>query len=112
MSVIVHQTFTIKQDKFKEGIENLREIKKFRMENYNHKVEILTPISGNDHTYALLSTYDGLAEMEWQNKKMFDDEEYLELIGPFFLENIAEGSMYTQIYRTLSDKSNEKKNDK
>ncbi|MBS4211525.1 MULTISPECIES: hypothetical protein [Neobacillus] len=112
MAVIVHQTFTIKQDKFKEGIENLREIKKFRMENYNHKVEILTPISGNDHTYALLSTYDGLAEMEWQNKKMFDDEEYLELIGPFFLENIAEGSMYTQIYRTLSDKSNEKKNDK
>ncbi|MCH6264099.1 MULTISPECIES: hypothetical protein [Neobacillus] len=112
MAVIVHQTFTIKQDKFKEGIENLREIKKFRMENYNHKVEILTPISGNDHTYALLSTYDGLAEMEWQNKKMFDDEEYLELIGPFFLENIAEGSMYTQIYRTLKDKSNEKKNDK
>lgn len=109
MSVIVYQTFVIKQDKFKEGIENLREIKKFRMENYNHKVEILTPVSGNDHTYALLSTYEGLAEMELQNKKMFDDEEYLELIGPFFLEKIREGSMNTQIYSSLSDKNKEKK---
>ncbi|MEH7110035.1 MULTISPECIES: hypothetical protein [Bacillaceae] len=112
MSVLVHQTFIIKQDKFKEGIENLREIKKFRMENYNHKVEILTPISGKDHTYALLTTYEGLAEMELQNKKMFDDDEYLELIGPFFLENIVENSMYTQIYRTLSDKNTEKKSEK
>ncbi|GHH96729.1 hypothetical protein [Neobacillus kokaensis] len=108
MSVIVYQTFVIRQDKFKEGIENLREIKKFRMENYSHQVEILTPISGKDHTYALLSTYEGLAEMELQNKKMFDDEEYLELIGPFFLENIVEDSMYTQIYRTLRDQPKEK----
>ncbi|MCM3764236.1 hypothetical protein [Neobacillus niacini] len=113
MSVIVYQTFVVKLEKFKEAIENLREIKKYRMENFNHKVEILTPISGNDHTYALLSTYEGLAEMEWQNKKMFDDEGYLELIGPFFLENIVEGSMHTQIYRTLSDKKNgEKKSGK
>ncbi|NRD79237.1 hypothetical protein HPT25_17910 [Bacillus sp. BRMEA1] len=109
MSVIVYQTFVIKQEKFKEAIENLRKIKKFRMENYDHSVEILTPISGNDHTYALLSTYEGLAEMELQNKKMFDDEEYLELIGPFFLENIGEASMHTSIYRTLSDKTKEKK---
>ena len=108
LSIYVYQTFVIKQDKFKEGIENLREIKKFRMENYNHKVEILTPISGKDHTYALLSTYEGLAEMELQNKKMFDDEEYLELIGPFFLENIVENSLYTQIYRSLRDQPKEK----
>lgn len=112
MSVIVYQTFIIKQEKFKEAIDNLRELKKFRLENYNHQVEILTPISGNDHTYALLCTYDGLAEMELQNKKMFDDEEYLELIGPFFLENIVEGSMNTQIYRTLKDKAPEKKPEK
>jgi hypothetical protein len=109
MSVYVHQTFVIKQDKFKEGIDNLREIKKFRGENYDHKVEILTPISGEDHTYALLSIYEGLAEMELQNKKMFEDEEYIELIGPFFLENIEQGSMYTQIYRSLSDKKPDKK---
>jgi hypothetical protein len=109
MSVIVYQTFVIKQDKFKEGIENLQEIKKFRNENYDHKVEILTPISGEDHTYALLSTYEGLAEMELQSKKMFEDEEYLKLISGFFLENTAEGSMYTQIYRTLSEKKMEKK---
>lgn len=112
MSVFVYQTFIIKQDKFKEAIDNLREIKKFRNDNYNHHVEILTPISGKDHTYALLSTYDGLGEMELENKRLFDDEEYLELIGPFFLENITEGSMYTQIYRALSDKKNDKKNDK
>jgi hypothetical protein len=112
MSVFVHQTFVIKQDKFKEAIENLREIKKFRNDNYNHHVEILTPISGEDHTYALLTTYDGLGEMELENKRLFDDEEYLELIGPFFLENITEGSMYTQIYRALSDKKTEQKNDK
>lgn len=112
MSVFVYQTFIIKQDKFKEAIDNLREIKKFRNDNYNHHVEILTPISGEDHTFALLSTYDGLGEMELENKRMFDDEEYIELIGPFFLENIKEGSMYTQIYRGLSDKKNDKKNDK
>jgi hypothetical protein len=112
MSVFVYQTFIIKQEKFKEAIENLREIKKFRNENYNHHVEILTPISGEDHTYALLSTYDGLGEMELENKRLFDDEEYLELIGPFFLENIKEGSMYTQIYRGLSDKKSDKQDDK
>jgi hypothetical protein len=112
MSVFVYQTFIIKQDKFKEAIDNLREIKKFRNDNYNHHVEILTPISGEDHTFALLSTYDGLGEMELENKRMFDDEEYIELIGPFFLENIKEGSMYTQIYRGLSDKKNDKKNEK
>jgi hypothetical protein len=112
MSVFVYQTFIIKQEKFKEAIENLREIKKFRNENYNHHVEILTPISGEDHTYALLSTYDGLGEMELENKRLFDDDEYLELIGPFFLENIKEGSMYTQIYRGLSDKKSDKQDDK
>lgn len=112
MSVFVYQTFIIKQDKFKEAIDNLREIKKFRNDNYNHHVEILTPISGEDHTYALLSTYDGLGEMELENKRLFDDDEYLELIGPFFLENIKEGSMYTQIYRGLSDKKSDKQDDK
>lgn len=104
MSVFVYQTFVIRQDKFKEGIENLKEIKKFRNENYDHKVDLLAPISGDDHTYSLLSMYEGLAEMELQNKKMFDDEEYIKLIGEFFLENIAEGSMYTQIYRTINEK--------
>jgi hypothetical protein len=84
MPVYVYQSFEIKQDKFKEGIENLQEIKKYRNENFTHNVDILTPITGKDHTYALLSTYDGLAEMEWQNKKMFDDEEYLKLIEEFF----------------------------
>lgn len=112
MSVFVYQTFIIKQDKFKEAIDNLREIKKFRNENYHHHVEILTPISGDDHTYALLTTYDGLGEMELENKRLFDDEEYLELIGPFFLENIKEGSMHTQIYRGLTDKKNDKNSDK
>jgi len=104
MSVILYQTFDIKQDKFKEGITNLQEIKKYRNENYNHKVDILTPITGKDHTYALISTYEGLAEMELQNKKMFDDDEYLKLIGEFFLENIVQGSMETQLYRTMSEK--------
>jgi hypothetical protein len=112
MSIFVYQTFVIKQDKFKEGIENLKEIKTFRNENYDHHVEILTPVSGEDHTYALLTKYEGLAEMELQNKKMFEDEEYLQLIGDFFLQNIAENSMYTQIYRSLSDKKTDKKSDK
>ncbi|MEH7111141.1 hypothetical protein V7124_02050 [Neobacillus niacini] len=111
MSVFVYQTFVIKQDMFKEAIDNLRELKKFRNENYNHHVEILTPISGEDHTYALLSTYDGLGEMELENKRLFDDEEYLELIGPFFLEHVKESSLYTQIYRGLSERKADKKND-
>ena len=108
MSVFVYQTFQIKQDKFKEGLDNLQNIKKFRNENYSHKVEILTPITGQDHTYALLSTYEGLAEMEMQNKKMFDDEEYLKLIGEFFLENISQGSMNTQIYRSMPEMKTDK----
>ena len=104
MTIFVYQTFEIKQDKFKEAIENLKELQKFRNENYEQKVEILSPISGQDHTYALLSTYDGLAEMELQDKKMFDDEKYLKLIGEFFLENIVQGSMNTQIFRSTTGK--------
>ncbi|HZG70109.1 MAG TPA: hypothetical protein VEY51_01110 [Chondromyces sp.] len=104
MAVFVYQTFEIHQDKFKEGIENLREIKKYRNENYDHSVDILVPISGRDHTYALLSKYEGLAEMEMQNKKMFDDEEYLKLIGDFFLQHIVQGSMNTQLYRSINEK--------
>jgi hypothetical protein len=112
MPVYVYQSFEIKQDKFKEGIENLQEIKKYRNENYNHNVDILTPITGKDHTYALLSTYDGLAEMELQNKKMFDDEEYLKLIEEFFLETIVQGSMNTQLYRSMAEKKKNKESKK
>lgn len=108
MTIYVYQTFEIKQDKFKEAIENLQEIQKFRNDTYNHRVELLTPVSGKDHIYALLSTFEGLAEMELQNKKMFDDEDYLKLIGDFFLENIVQGSMYTQIYRTINPKKEKK----
>lgn len=104
MTVFVYQTFEIKQDKFQDAMENLKEIQKFRNEHFEQKVEILSPISGQDHTYALLSTYDGLAEMELQDKKMFDDEDYLKLIGDFFLKNIIQGSMHTQIYRTTTTK--------
>ncbi|MEW9110100.1 hypothetical protein ACQCT6_13365 [Cytobacillus gottheilii] len=103
MSVYVYQTFEIKQGKFKEAIENLQEMKKFRSENYEHKVEILTPITGKDHTYSLLTTYDGLAELELQNKKMFADEEYQKLVEAFFLENIEQGSMQTVMYRSISE---------
>ena len=112
MPVYVYQSFEIKQDKFKEGIENLQEIKKYRNENFTHKVDILTPITGKDHTYALLSTYDGLAEMEWQNKKMFDDEEYLKLIEEFFLETIVQGRRNTQLYRSMAEKKKDKESKK
>ena len=112
MPVYVYQSFEIKQDKFKEGIENLQEIKKYRNENFNHEVDILTPITGKDHTYSLLSTYDGLAEMEWQNKKMFDDEEYLKLIEEFFLETIVQGCMNRQLYRSMAEKKKDKESKK
>lgn len=36
MTVYVYQTFSLKQDKFKEGLENLRELKKFSNENYSN----------------------------------------------------------------------------
>ncbi|MCQ6279116.1 hypothetical protein [Bacillus sp. EB600] len=106
MSIYVYQIFVIKQDKFKEAIENLKAIQKFRNEQYDHTVEILSPITGADHTYALLTKYEGLAEMELQDKKMFDDENYLKLIGDFFLQHIAEGSMNTQIFRSLNEIKN------
>lgn len=103
MSIFVYQTFEVKQEKFKEAITSAKKIKKYRNEKYNHHVEMLTPITGHDYTYALLAKYEGLAEMELQNRKMFDDEEYLKLIGEFFLENIVQGSMNTQIFRTMND---------
>ncbi|HEY4551672.1 MAG TPA: hypothetical protein VIG80_00625 [Bacillaceae bacterium] len=103
MAVIVYQTFDVRQDKFNECMESLDKIKKHRNENYGHKVEILTPITGQDHTYAILATYEGLGEMELQNKKMFDDEDYVEMIREFFLEHIVQGSMVTQFYRTMKE---------
>lgn len=112
MSVFVYQKFEIKQDKFEEAIKNIRELKAYRNENYQHTVEILTPISGEDHTYALLSTYEGLAEMELQNKKMFEDEKYKELISEFFLENIVQGSMYTQMFRSMTGFKKDSDSDK
>lgn len=112
MSVIVYQTFEMKQEKFKEGLDNLLKIKEFRNKNYSHHLEILTPISGRDHTFTLLATYEGLAEMELQNKKMFDDEDYLQLIGQFFIEDIVQGSMNTQLFRVMKDKPEGKEKEK
>lgn len=113
MSVFVYQSFQLKQDNFVEALKNLRMIQNFRNENYQHKIELLSPISGDDHTYAFLSTYEGLAEMELQNKKMFEDEEYKKLIEQFFLEDIVQGSMNTQLFRSVtglkSDTSEKKK---
>lgn len=104
MAVYVYQTFEIKQEKFKEAIENLQEIKKYRNEQYDHSAEVFIPITGHDYTYAILATYESLAEMEIQNKKMYEDDEYLKLIGDFFLEHVVQGTMYTQIYRGINKK--------
>lgn len=112
MSVIVIQTFELKQDKFEDGIKNLRVMLNFRNEQYDQRVELLSPISGEDHQYALVSTYEGLAEMELQNKKMFEDEEFKKMIGEFFLEDIVQGSMYTQMYRTMTGMNKESDSDK
>jgi hypothetical protein len=112
MTVFVYQTFEIKQDKFLDGLKNLRNIESYRNEKYDHSVELLAPISGEDHTYAFLSSYDGLAEMELQNKKMFEDEEYKKMISEFFLEDIVQGSMYTQMYRTINGLKKESDSEK
>lgn len=112
MAVYVYQTFSLKQEKFKEGLENLRELKNFNNENYTYKVELLTPISGNDYKYALLTVYDGLAEMELQNKKIYEDEDYQKLIDEFFLHNIEQGSMHTQIFRAMVEKKEKENKDK
>ncbi|MFP3917339.1 hypothetical protein U5N28_05945 [Lysinibacillus telephonicus] len=108
MTVYVYQTFEIKQEKFKEAIENLQEIKKYRNEQYSHTIEVLIPITGHDYTYAILATYEGLAEMEIQNRRMYDDDEYLKLIGDFFLEHVVQGTLYTQIYRGINKKISSK----
>lgn len=108
MTVYVYQTFEIKQEKFKDAIENLQEIKKYRNEQYSHSVEVLIPITGHDYSYAILATYEGLAEMEIQNRRMYDDDEYLKLIGDFFLEHVVQGTLYTQIYRGINKKISSK----
>ena len=108
MSVYVYQSFQIKQEKFQDALSNLEAIKAYRNEQYDHDIKLLTPITGADHTYVLLSVYEGLAELELQNDKMFNDEEYVELIGKFFLEHIIQGSMQTQILR---EKKYEQKED-
>lgn len=40
--------------------------------------------------------------MEIQNRKMYDDDEYLKLVGDFFLEHVVQGTMYTQMYRGIN----------
>ncbi|KGR77240.1 hypothetical protein [Ureibacillus manganicus] len=104
MPVYVYQTFEIKQEKFKEAIENLQEMKKYRNEQYDHTVEVFIPIAGQDYTYSILATYESLAEMEIQNRKMFDDDNYLKLVGYLFLEHVVQGTMNTQIYRGINKK--------
>ena len=108
MPFYVYQTFEINQGKFKEAIENLQNIKKYRNEHYDHTVEVFIPITGQDYKYALLATYEGLGEMEIQNRKMYDDDEYLKLIGDFFLEHVVQGTMYTQMFRGINKKISSK----
>lgn len=108
MPVYVYQTFEINQGKFKDAIENLQNIKKYRNEHYDHTVEVFIPITGQDYKYALLATYEGLGEMEIQNRKMYDDDDYLKLIGDFFLEHVVQGTMYTQIFRGMNKKISSK----
>ena len=43
---------------------------------------------------------------------MFDDEEYLKLIEEFFLETIVQGSMNTQLYRSMAEKKKDKESKK
>ncbi len=111
MPVYVYQIFEIKQEKFKEAIENLQDIKKYRNDQYDHTVEILVPISGHDYSYAIFATYEALADMEIQNRKMYDDDDYLKLLGNLFLDHVVQGSMQTQIYRGINKKI-ANKNDK
>lgn len=108
MPVYVYQTFEINQGKFKDAIENLQNIKKYRNEHYDHTVEVFIPITGQDYKYALLATYEGLGEMEIQNRKMYDDDDYLKLVGDFFLEHVVQGTMYTQIFRGMNKKISSK----
>lgn len=108
MPVYVYQTFEINQGKFKDAIENLQNIKKYRNEHYDHTVEVFIPITGQDYKYALLATYEGLGEMEIQNRKMYDDDDYLKLISDFFLEHVVQGTMYTQIFRGMNKKISSK----
>lgn len=108
MPVYVYQTFEINQGKFKDAIENLQNVKKYRNEHYDHTVEVFIPITGQDYKYALLATYEGLGEMEIQNRKMYDDDDYLKLIGDFFLEHVVQGTMYTQIFRGMNKKISSK----
>jgi len=105
MTVYVYQTFDIKQDKFVEAFASLEKIVHYRNEHYSHKVKLLSPIVGPDYTYVLLSEYEGLAEMEIQNKKMFEDDEYKEIFTPFFLEMMVQGSMSTAMYRAVRKNS-------
>ncbi|MFD1737554.1 hypothetical protein ACFSCX_13420 [Bacillus salitolerans] len=101
MTVYVYQTFEIKQENFSEALQNIKDIQKFRNEHYDQKVEILAPVSGDDFKYVLFSTFEGLAEMELQNKKMYEDEEFTKLISEFVMENIVQGSLSTQIFRSM-----------
>ncbi|RHW42162.1 hypothetical protein D1B31_05875 [Neobacillus notoginsengisoli] len=105
MTVYVYQTFDIKQEKFVEAFKSLEKIVQYRNENYSHHIKLLSPIVGPDYTYVLLSEYEGLAEMEIQNKKMFDDEEYKEIFTPFFLEMMVQGSMSTSMFRKVKRNS-------
>jgi hypothetical protein len=111
MSVYVYQTFEIKQDKMSDAIKNVRTIQNYRNEHYEHRTELLSPVSGEDYKYAFLSTYEGLAEMELQSKRMFEDEEYTKLVTQFMTEDIVQGSLHTQLFRTMTGLKNDSESD-
>jgi hypothetical protein len=100
MAVIVVQTFQVKQENHVDTIKALKKMQEHIREKHEVEIQAVSPISGQDFTFALIGRYDSLGDYEQRDDAMFGDMEYLKLLKPF-INGIVEGTLHTNIYKAL-----------
>jgi hypothetical protein len=100
MAVIVVQTFQVKQENHVDTIKALKKMQEHIREKHEVEIQAVSPISGQDFTFALIGRYDSLGDYEQRDDAMFGDMEYLKLLKPF-IDGIVEGTLHTNIYKAL-----------
>jgi hypothetical protein len=100
MAVVVVQTFQVKQENHIDTIKAIKKMQEHIREKHEIQIQAVSPISGQDFTFALIGRYNSLADYEQCDDALFSDMEYLKLLKPF-ITGIVEGTLHTQIYKTL-----------
>lgn len=87
---------TVKPGKMKEARQHLLDLAAYVMENYGHKSEILSNISGPSNRLHLVGYHESLESMEKKSAEYATDSKLQELIarGQDFHEDDLEVSLY------------------